>query len=305
MIRRSSLMLVFALGACEQPAPPPPPPPPVAAPAPKPKPKTATWKWGSFATNLTIAGQGLKYDAAVNMYVSDAALQVGALSLPEGTRITIEGKTLEVSSTNTRMAVPLDDRIGALEWDQLKNTKDSKGRAILPSQLDLQIAVKVEMPGWEPIEATLPKTSLGAGLQRVFIAFTKEEKHWAGETAGPAPAAAAWTLNDHFEPLGTAPLVRDVRLIVVGEPRLNSRTKKCSGYSGAKDFVATSYDLEVQLIDRVSREVVAKKNFVGQPACPQTIYATNGEAAWSEGPSYASMQQWVASQLGPVSKKLK
>lgn len=304
MIRTAVLLFAVMLQACEKPAPP--PPPPVTAPPPKPKPKTATGKFSSFGTNLTIAGQGLKYDAAVNMYVSDAALQVGVMSLPEGTKITIEGQTLEVKQgTGDRMTVPLDDRIGALAWDDLKPGKDAKGRAIVVPQFDLQIPVRVEMPGFEPIEATLPKTSLGAGLHRVFVAFTAGEKHWAGETPGPAPAAAAWTLNDNFEPLGTATLVRDVRLIVVGESKLNSRTRKCSGYAGVKPFVATSYDLEVKLIDRVSREVVAQKNFIGQPACPQTIYATNGEAAWSEGPSYAAMKQWVTAQLGPVSKKLK
>lgn len=305
MIRTSLFLFAVFLGACEKSAPPPPPAPVRVAPMAKPAPKTATWKWSSSGSNLTFAGEGLKYDAAFNLSVADASLHIGALSLPVGSKLTIDGSTFEVTSSVSSFDFPLDARFGELPWEALKNRNDHKGRPSLPPEGDLKLPVRVELAGFAPIDTTLPKVLLSPGLHRTFLAFTTGEKHWPGEQPGPAPAAAAWTLNDHFDALGTAPLVRDVRLIVVGEMKLNGRTKKCSGYPGVRPFVATSYDLELKIIDRHTREAVARKNFVGQAACPPFVAATNGEAAHSEGPSYAAMKPWVLSQLGPLSKKLK
>lgn len=300
LTRGLAALAVTALVACERAAPP--PPAPRAPPAP-PRLKVATGKWASSSANFQVEGPGLKYDARVGIYIADAMYHVTFVELPIGTRLTLDGEVLEAKKELTNFKLPIDARIADLAWDDLKEKKDPKHGWLLTPKFDWKTPLKLEMPGFEPLESTMPPVTLGAGLHRVFLALSTGRR-WPNEQPGPVPAAAALVMPNGFEALGEAPRVRDVRLLAIAELEPNPRTRRCSGYLGARDFVATSYDVQLAIIDRLTLEVVATRAFTGQPACPKTVVATRGQAEHAEGPSYPAMKQWVLSQLKPLSKKL-
>ena len=105
--------------------------------------------------------------------------------------------------------------------------------------------------------------------------------------------------------IGTADKTRDVRMVAIGKPIDNPRTMRCTGYVGAWDFTATSFDLELTILDRVSKQPLATKTFIGQPSCPPTVVSGPGTPpAAHSGPSHKTMIAWVSSQLPSLAKKL-
>lgn len=296
--------LVLALGCDKSPppvvtppqvaAPPPATPPPVAAATPK----SLTATWGSTGRNLAVSGEGLKR-TEVSVYISDGALQVSGRGFPGGSVLVVDGVEVSLAALG-RQSVPLHARIATLPWAALKPEPYRKGQTPLPR---LPLPVTLRVPGFVPFETELPALPVGTGLDRFFIELATTGKRWPDEVPASVPAAAAWAFND-FDALGEAPAVRDVRLVVLGERSANTRTRKCSGYAGAKDFIAGSYDVELRIVDRLTRDELAKRVFTGQPACPTAVVATNGVASWAEGPPRKVMTDWVASQLKPLSKKL-
>ena len=177
----------------------------------------------------------------------------------------------------------------------------------MPRRLAWNIPFTLTVPGYEPLTSATPPLQIGARLNDVFIALATTPKTWPGETgapAGPVPAAAAWTFNG-FEALGTAARTRDVRLVVLAEMFANDKTRRCTGYIGAKDFTATSYDVELKIVDRVTKEALVTRRFAGNAACPREVVVGPGmPAAYSGGPDGLGYDRWVRSQLAPLAKKL-
>lgn len=263
--------------------------------------KSLTATWGSTGRALTVTGEGLKR-CEVNVYVADATLQVTGRGFPGSSVLVIDGVEVSLAALGAQK-VPLTKRLADLPWAALKLDL-YKGRAILPSKPALNLKAELKVPGFEPFATEVPPLPVTAGLERVFVELATTDKRWPDEVAAPTPAAAAWAFNDFFA-MGDAPKLRDVRLVVLGERKDNPRTRKCTGYAGAKDFVAGSYDVELRIVDRLTKAELAKRTFTGQPACPKTVVATNGVASWAEGPTRKPMEDWVKSQLKPLSKKLK
>lgn len=282
------------------------PPPTVAKPTPKPvEPKTLTGSWRD--TYFYVKGEGLKSQAQLRLLVVGGVLHLTAADLPIGTKLEAEGVSYEKTKEfdTEGLTLPLDRRLADASWDELKERKSTTGNWTLPPQVEWQIPVTMTVPGFAPLASTIPAFRIGARLEDLFTALARTEKAWPDEVTGPAPAAAAWAFNG-FEAMGDAAKTRDVRLVVLGEMTENTRTKRCSGYVGAPDFTATSYDVELQLIDRLSKQPVAKKKFTGQPACPRTVLSgPSNPPAHAEGPDSAAMRGWVLAQLKPLAKTLR
>lgn len=301
---RSSLVIAALMFApsCSREAPP--PPPRVKAVEKPVVPKTASGAWRDSYFNLK--GENLKTQAQLRLLVVRGVLELTAAELPVGTTLESEGvkfekkKELELEG----LELPLDRRLADAKWEELKQRPSKTGKWMLPPQVDWQIPVTVTVPGFAPLATTTPPFGPGARLEDVFIALATTERAWPDEVPAATPAAAAWAFNG-FEALGKAEKTRDVRLVVLGELTANPRTKKCSGYVGAPDFTATSYDVQLKLVDRLTKQPAASKKFTGQPACPKTVLSgPSTPPAHAEGPDGEAMRAWVLDQLAPLSKKL-
>jgi hypothetical protein len=279
-------------------------PPPIAKPKPV-EPKTLTGSWRD--TYFHVKGDGLKSEAQLRLLVVGGVLHLTAADLPIGTKLEAEGVSYEKTKEfdTEGLTLSLERRLADASWDELKERKSKVGKWTLPPQVDWQIPVTMTVPGFAPLATTLPAFGISARLEDVFSALARTEKSWPDEVTGPAPAAAAWAFNG-FEAMGDAAKTRDVRLVVLGEMTENSRTRRCTGYVGAPDFTATSYDVELQLVDRSSKQPVAKKKFLGQPACPRTVLSgPSNPPAHAEGPDSDVMRGWVLAQLKPLAKTLR
>lgn len=281
-----------------------PPPPPVKAPPRPVQPKTATGSWRD--TYFHVKGEGLHGQAQLRLLVARGVLHLTAVDLPLGTKLEAEGVSYEKKKEFDAegLQLPLDRRLADAPWAELKPRKSQVGKWTLPPKVDWQIPVTMTVPGFAPLTTTLPEFGISAGLEELFVALARTERSWPDEAKAAAPAAAAWAFND-FEAIGDAEKTRDVRLVVLGQTSANPRTKRCSGYVGAPDFTATSYDVELSLVDRLTKQPLATKKFTGQPSCPRTVVISPGKTpSWAAGPDAEAMRAWVGSQLKPLAKKL-
>lgn len=249
-----------------------------------------------MSNTLRLSGAALPSGAELRVSVVAGKLQLRPVQVPIGTVIEIGTSRFETKRAFDRaLEVPLEAAIAELPWAQLKPS----GKYGLAPRVDLKLSVALTLPGAETLSTPLPPLVVTTRLEQLFA----PDRTWPGDVAtGPAPAAAAWTVHG-FEALGTAAKVRDVRFIVSGTKTDNARTRKCSGYIGARDFTATSYDLTLAIVDRQTKQPVATKKFLGQPICPSTVITSAGSVpSHTEGPSMTAMRAWVTSEVTRLAK---
>jgi len=281
----------------------------VAAASPQPLAPAPNSRWSlGFGTVLKLEGAGLPRTAELRLMIVGGVLKIHAVDLPLGTIIAIAGREQVVDAEHgVELELPIDVQLADEAWETLFG---EKGRNVtrMPPKVDWKLPFTVTLPKHEPLQATLPKIQVGAGLEDVFVALATTPRTWPGESGPPAeaaPAAAAWTFNG-FKALGTAARVKDVRMVVLGQAIANDKTRRCTGYAGAKDFTATSYDVTLDIVDRFANKSLASKRFAGRLACPRTVVLGPGvDAGHSEGPDGAAMEKWVVSQLGPLARSLR
>jgi hypothetical protein len=289
----------FACGS-EKSAPPAPAKQEPAPPQPKKLDPAPTGSWSGISSNLKLERKDLKSGTQIGIVLAGGSLSVTPIKLPIGSVVEVAGTRGEVTKEyGNQFDVPMDRAIGDGPWEKLKPS----GKYHLAQKLDWNIPIVVTLPGSEPLRSQLPPMNATVGLDKLFVEMATSSRTWPDDTNGPAPAAAAWTVNG-FEAIGTAEKTRDVRLVAIGKQIDNKRTKRCTGYVGAKDFTATSFDLELSIVDRVTKQSLATKTFVGQPSCPQTVVTGPGTPpAAHTGPSHKPMIAWVSSQLPALAKK--
>jgi hypothetical protein len=297
----ASLVIVAVVGCSKDPSATPPPEPevaaPTAAPALRPAPKGM---WSSISSILTLTDKDLPYGAQISVILVGGTLSVTPMKLPIGTIVEVAGTRGEVKQdVGNRFDVSMERAIGDGPWAKLKPT----GKYGLAEKLEWNVPIVVTVPGHEPLQKQLPPMNATVGLEKLFIEMATTPRAWPDDKPGPAPIAAAWTVNG-FEAIGTADKTHDVRMVAIGRPIDNPRTKRCTGYIGAADFTATSFDLELSIVDRVTKQTLATKTFTGQPSCPQTVVTGPGTPPGDHsGPSHKTMIAWVSSQLPALAKK--
>lgn len=303
--RSITLLSLSLLGAgCKRPAPTEDRQPPPMATSAKPKPAPeAAWKDTYFRPKV----EGMKAGAELRTMVLAGSLRVDAVYMPSGTRVEVDGLSLTLDDKKpleSELKVPLDGRLATLAWDELK--PDPKSKYHSARKMDWKVPLTLTLPGYEPIQTTVPAFVVTTKLDDFFIELANGKRSWPeGANASPPPKAAAWAFGG-FMALGDAKQVRDVRFVVVGEMSANERTMRCGGYVGASDFDAGSYDVKIDVVDRVTKQVVATQKFAGQPSCPTTVYVSQGQApSHSSGPSHEVMQAWVVAQLPRLVREAK
>jgi hypothetical protein len=271
-----------------------PAPPPALRPAPK-------GTWSKISSNLHIEDKDLKRPAEIGISLVGGSLSITPMRVPIGSVIEVAGTRGEIKKEHgSQFDVPMEGPIGDAPWAKLKPT----GKYGLAEKHDWNVPIVVTLPGREPLRMQLPPMKATVGLEKLFVEMATSSRTWPEEANGPVPVAAAWTVNG-FEAIGTAEKTRDVRMVAIGKQIDNARTKRCTGYAGAKDFTATSFDLELSIVDRVTKQPLATKTFTGQPSCPQTVVTGPGTPpAAHTGPSHKTMIGWVSSQLPALAKKL-
>lgn len=292
---RAAISVVFVLGCSSESSSPPPAAssaPKVVAPAPKKSAPAGKW----MSSTLRLSGADLPSGAELHVSVIAGKLELRPVRVPIGTVLEIGGSRFETKKKFDRaFEVPLDAALAEIPWAQLKPADKHP----LGQPVDLELSIALTLPNAETLLSPLPPLLVTTRLDALF----SPDKAWPGEgAAAKPPAAAAWTVNG-FEALGTAEKVRDVRFIVTGTKTENTRTRRCSGYLGARDFTATSYDISLSIVDRQTKQPVATKKFQGQPACPSTVI-TSGRSGPShaEGPSMAAMRRWVTGEVTRLAK---
>lgn len=304
---RAVLAVVLLLGCSKSSPPSSDTPPPTAAAkvaaAPVAKKPAPTGTWAPGNSTLRITGDGLPRSIELHPSVIAGKLGLSAHKMPIGTVIESGGVRFETVQTFAKpFQVPLEATIADLAWDALKPS----GKYQLAQPVDLKLSVSITFPGYETVTLPLKPLVVTTRLEDVYAAMLAAGATWPGESAsppaGPIAKAAAWAFNG-FEALGTADKVRDVRFVVTGTMTPNNRTRRCGGYIGAQDFTATSYDDELTITDRFTKQVVATKKFAGQPACPKTVFTSAGSGpSHAEGPSMTAMRSWVTSEVARLGK---
>ncbi len=254
-------------------------------------------------SSLRITGEGLPFGVELHASVIAGKLGLSAHKMPIGTVIEVAGTRFETTQEFAKpFEVPMEAALADLAWEQVKPA----GKYQLAQPVDLKLVVSITLPGFETLTSPMQPLVVTTRLENVFTAMLSSGSTWPGESAtapaNPAPPAAAWAFNG-FEALGTAPKVRDVRFVVTGAMTPNARTRRCTGYIGARDFTATSYDDELTITDRFTKQVVATKKFPGQPACPSTVITSAGSGpSHAEGPSMTAMRGWVLTEVRRLAK---
>ncbi len=302
-MKRAFVLCVLAACSKEPSSSPPPSPtkseraePPPAALRPPPN-----ASWSSISSILKLEDKELRPNAQISITLVGGQLRVTTIGIPIGTVIEVAGERGEIAKEHgNSFTMKMDRAIGNAAWEKLKPT----GKYNLPEKADWDLPITVTLPGREPVREKLPPLHATTGLDTLFNELATTPRTWPDEASGPVPLAAAWAING-FVAIGTADKTKDVRLVVLGTQIPNQRTRRCTGYAGAKDFTATSFDLEVSIVDRVTKQPLATKTFAGQPTCPQTVVTGPETPPGSHtGPSHKTMIAWVSAQLPTLVKKL-
>ncbi|MEO8704288.1 MAG: hypothetical protein ABI867_29815 [Kofleriaceae bacterium] len=260
-----------------------PPAPPV-----KRRPLEVTWKQEELAVSakaaftdggeLEVSGYKGAYHITLRELRKGGTWKIGARS----------GKT----DTLTLIDLPIADRLGTYTFEGLKKV-DPK------ASLELALADGrngvIELP---PIDVTYMIEEVLANAEHGPVTF-------GAESADPKPKDSMfWVkglINERF--IGKAGKLSELDWVLVTHLLPDEKGRKtCGGYKDSKqnpiaDLTLLLKDTEATIYDRRTGDIVEKKLFPPDPACPMFTFRKAGDPTGDSSTPYQAIAAWARSRI--------
>lgn len=264
---------------------------------------------------LTLLGQTLKFEAPplqpgeTETYAHELRGLTLGMSLAESDNVKIYGDLLE----GTR--ITLNGRVVELPYDDTRS-KSARWEAAVPAGpllaeaplADLlraapiypNITFELQLPHYQPVTVRLPPQPLRLDWRRV------EKGPWrmpSESTDAPAAMDAIVFVDGGNTPvlIGIGERVADVDWIALTErPTEPARTVHCSGYTKVGAFELDVMDQKVRIYDRRSGKKLIEKIFLASDTCPRlAVIGEGGQQTWVDE---KEIEGWLQKCLGGRSR---